>query len=86
MHPKGVVAVFSHADVIKAAAAHYAGIHLDLFQRLVIDTASVTWIRFTPHGPRIIRVNDSGDLEPPKPDTGADSAAKETPEEKETQE
>lgn len=72
-HPKGIVAVFSHADVIKAMAAHYTGLHLDLFQRIVIDTASVTWIRFTPHGPRIIRLNDTGTLEPPKPETGSDA-------------
>ena len=72
-HGKGIIAVFSHADVIKAMAAHYAGIHLDLFQRIVIDTASVTWIRFTPHGPRIIRLNDTGTLEPPKPKTGTET-------------
>lgn len=72
-HGKGIIAVFSHADVIKAMAAHYAGIHLDLFQRIVIDTASVTWIRFTPHGPRIIRLNDTGTLEPPKPETGTET-------------
>ncbi|MEZ4769156.1 MAG: MSMEG_4193 family putative phosphomutase [Caldilineales bacterium] len=72
-HPKEIIAVFSHADVIKAVAAHYAGIHLDLFQRIVIDTASVTWIRFTPHGTRIVRLNDTGALEPPKPETGSDT-------------
>ncbi|MEA3337245.1 MAG: MSMEG_4193 family putative phosphomutase [Chloroflexota bacterium] len=66
VHPKGVVLIFSHADVIKAAAAHYAGIHFDLFQRLVIDTASVTWIKLTDHGPRVIRLNDTGTLTPPK--------------------
>ena len=65
-HPKGAVAVFSHADIIKAAAAYYAGIHLDLFQRLVIGTASVTWIQFDKHGPRIVRLNDTGELDPPK--------------------
>lgn len=67
-HPKEVVALFSHADVVKAAAAYYAGVHLDLFQRLVIDTASVTWIHFTRFGPRLVRLNDSGSLEPPKPE------------------
>jgi probable phosphoglycerate mutase len=75
LHPSGVVAIFSHADVIKAVAAYYAGMPFDLFQRLVIDTASVTWIRFTPHGPRLIRLNDTGALEPPKPETGGDQPA-----------
>ena len=75
LHPSGIVAVFSHADVIKAVAAYYAGVPFDLFQRLVIDTASVTWVRFTPHGPRIMRLNDTGALEPPKPETGNDRSA-----------
>lgn len=66
-HPDGVMAIFSHADVIKAVAAYYAGMPFDLFQRLVIDTASVTWLRFTVHGPRLMRLNDTGTLEPPKP-------------------
>lgn len=67
-HPKGVVAVFSHADVIKAVAAYYIGMHLDLFQRLVISPASITWLHFTPFGPRLLRLNDPGVLEAPKPD------------------
>ena len=75
LHPSGVVAVFSHADVIKAVAAYYAGMPFDLFQRLVIDTASVTWIRFTPHGPRLVRLNDTGALDPPKPESGSDQPA-----------
>jgi probable phosphoglycerate mutase len=74
LHPKGVIAVFSHADIVKAAVAYYAGIHLDLFQRLVVDTASVSWIRFTPHGPRLLRLNDTGALEPPKPEKPAEEA------------
>ncbi|HSN77438.1 MAG TPA: MSMEG_4193 family putative phosphomutase [Anaerolineae bacterium] len=79
LYPNGVVAIFSHADVIKAVAAYYAGMHFDLFQRLVIDTASVTWIRFTPHGPRLLRLNDTGALEPPKSEAGSDQAAAATP-------
>ncbi len=75
LHPDGVVAIFSHADVIKAVAAYYAGLPFDLFQRLVIDTASVTWIRFTPHGPRLLRLNDTGELLPPKPESGSDQPA-----------
>lgn len=66
-HPAAVIAVFSHADVIKAVTAYYAGMPFDLFQRLVVDPASVTWFRFTSHGPRLLRLNDTGKLEPPKP-------------------
>ena len=66
--PDGTLAIFSHADVIKAVAAHYTGVHMDLFQRLVIGTASVTWIHFSKFGPRLIRLNDTGELQPPKPE------------------
>lgn len=75
LHPGSAIAIFSHADVIKAVAAYYAGMPFDLFQRLVIDTASVTWVRFTQHGPRIMRLNDTGALEPPKPDASSDQSA-----------
>jgi probable phosphomutase (TIGR03848 family) len=57
-HPDDHIAVFSHGDVIKAAVAHYAGIHLDLFQRLEIDPASATIIEVADHGPTIVCVND----------------------------
>ena len=41
-HPGELVVVVSHADPIKAAIAHYTGVHLDLFQRIVVSPASVT--------------------------------------------
>lgn len=66
-HPGETVAVCSHADVIKAVVAHYLGMHLDLFQRLVVTTASVTALGFGPV-PYLLRLNDSGltrDLAPP---------------------
>jgi probable phosphomutase (TIGR03848 family) len=69
-HPRGVVAVFSHADVIRLVLAHLAGVHLDLFQRLVISPASVTAVALGDAVPRILRVNDTGavaDLIPAKP-------------------
>ena len=40
--PGELVVVVSHADPIKAAIAHYTGVHLDLFQRIVVSPASVT--------------------------------------------
>jgi probable phosphoglycerate mutase len=67
-HPEQTVAVCSHADVIKAIVAHYVGMHLDLFQRLVVTTASVTALGFGPV-PYLLRLSDSGttrDLNPPK--------------------
>jgi probable phosphoglycerate mutase len=56
-HPEQTVAVFSHSDPIKMAAAHYAGVPLDLFQRLTISPASVTAFAFTRFGPRLICLN-----------------------------
>jgi probable phosphomutase (TIGR03848 family) len=67
-HPKQTVAVCSHADVIKALTCHYLGMHLDLFQRVVVSPASVTAIAFGPV-PYLVRLNDAGgnaDLAPPK--------------------
>jgi len=67
-HPGQTVAVCSHADVIKALACHYLGMHLDLFQRVVVSPASVTAFAFGPV-PYLVRLNDvggNGDLAPPK--------------------
>jgi len=59
----------SHGDVIKAIVADAMGLHLDQFQRIVIDPCSVTVIRYTELRPFVVRVNDTGggvaDLLPP---------------------
>lgn len=65
-HPEQTIAIVGHADLIKAAVAHYLGVHFDLFQRLVISTASITTIHFTRLGPRIVAVNDTGHNPPKK--------------------
>ena len=44
-HPRAVVAAVAHADVIRLAVAHYAGVHIDLFQRLVVSPTSSRWNR-----------------------------------------
>ena len=62
-HEKEIVAVISHADVIKLILANYLGMHIDLFQRLVIDPASVSLLAVSSHGPvRVLRINDAGPL------------------------
>jgi probable phosphomutase (TIGR03848 family) len=53
-------AVVSHADVIKAVLADALGMHLDCFQRLVVDPCSVSVVRYTPLRPFAVRVNDTG--------------------------
>jgi probable phosphomutase (TIGR03848 family) len=50
----------SHGDVIKAIVADALGVHLDAFQRIVVDPASVTVISYTPLRPFVVRVNDTG--------------------------
>jgi probable phosphoglycerate mutase len=63
-HPKGLVAAFSHGDVIKLAIAHYLGLPLDLFQRLMIATASVSALRLGQGQPTLVKLNDTGAVEP----------------------
>jgi probable phosphomutase (TIGR03848 family) len=79
-HPKETVAVVAHADLIKLVAAYYLGMHTDLFQRLVINPASVTAFTFTPMGPRLLVYNDTGSLDILKPRAEpADSPVAEAP-------
>jgi probable phosphomutase (TIGR03848 family) len=70
-HGGEMVVVVSHADPIKAAIAHYTGIHLDLFQRIVVSPASVTAFQLSAHGAALVKCNDTGvldELVPAKPD------------------
>lgn len=62
-HPKRIVAAFTHADVIRLALSHYAGAHIDLFQRLIVSPASVSAVLLGDRIPRIVRMNDIGSLE-----------------------
>ena len=50
-HPGGTIVCVSHADPIKAAVAHALGTHLDLFQRIVIGTCSISTIAWSPAAP-----------------------------------
>jgi probable phosphomutase (TIGR03848 family) len=61
-HPRTAVAVISHADPIRLAIAHFSGAHIDLFQRLVVHPASTSAVLVGDGMPRILRVNDTGDL------------------------
>lgn len=59
-HSGGVIVCVSHADPIKAAMAHAVGTHLDLFQRIVISTCSISGITYTTDGPIALTVNSTG--------------------------
>lgn len=61
-----MVVVVSHADLIKLVLAHYLGVHIDLFQRIVISPASVSVVALMDNGlVRVVRVNDDGPLQAP---------------------
>jgi len=72
-----LVACFSHADPIKEVVAFYLGLPLDNFQRLSIDTASVTALLVTENGSRLLMLNHNpsfsweayAQLSQPKPKT-----------------
>jgi probable phosphoglycerate mutase len=56
--------------------------HIDLFQRLVINTASVTAFAFQAMGPRLLAYNDTGSLEHVRPQPEEEQATpKDTAEE-----
>ncbi|HYE62207.1 MAG TPA: histidine phosphatase family protein [Phycisphaerales bacterium] len=62
VHGHDVVALVSHGDVIKAAAAYFLGVPLDLFLRIEISLASVTVIRVEEGGPWVLGVNGTGEV------------------------
>ena len=66
--PNAVWVAVSHGDVIKAILADALGIHLDAFQRIVVDPASLSVVRYTPARPFVVTMNTSaGDLSHLKP-------------------
>lgn len=61
--PGAVWLAVSHGDVIKAVLADALGTHLDLFQRIQVDPASVSIVRYTEARPYVLGTNTSaGDL------------------------
>jgi probable phosphomutase (TIGR03848 family) len=50
----------THGDVIKAVLADALGSHLDSFQRIVADPASMSVIRYTDSRPFVLHVNHTG--------------------------
>jgi len=51
--------IVSHGDVIKSIMASALGMHLDEFQRIIIDPASVSVIEYSSIKPRVMLVNDT---------------------------
>lgn len=68
MHaPHEVIACFSHSDLIKLAAAYFLGTPLDLFQRIMIGTASITTLHFHENFAVVVNLNYSPTLQFPAP-------------------
>jgi probable phosphomutase (TIGR03848 family) len=58
--PNAVWLACSHGDVIKGILADALGLHLDQFQRIVVDPASISVVTYTETRPFVVRVNDTG--------------------------
>lgn len=56
---KGHVILVSHGDVLKSIIASALNMHLDEFQRIVIDPASISILDYSFSKPRLILMNDS---------------------------
>lgn len=57
--PKALIACVSHADAIKLALSHYLGQPMDLFQRLMVDPASISILMLTESRVRVVCINDT---------------------------
>lgn len=55
--PEGAVAIFSHGDPIRLALAYFAGMPLDMFDRLEVRPASVSTVVVGDYGPTIGGLN-----------------------------
>jgi 2,3-bisphosphoglycerate-dependent phosphoglycerate mutase len=47
----------AHGDVIKSVLADALGVHLDAFQRIVVDPASLSVVRYTPQRSYVLTMN-----------------------------
>jgi probable phosphomutase (TIGR03848 family) len=56
-HPEQIVAVFSHADVIRLALAHFLGMPIDLMHRIEIRPSSISAVRLAEWGPQVLQMN-----------------------------
>jgi probable phosphomutase (TIGR03848 family) len=78
--PGAVWVAVSHGDIIKSVLADALGMHLDLFQRIHVDPASVSIVRYTGTRPYVLATNThAGDLswlKPPPPKKGRGSRKK----------
>jgi probable phosphoglycerate mutase len=56
---KAPLVIVSHGDVIKSIVAGCLGMHIDEFQRIIIDPASISIVDFSLAKPRVLLLNDN---------------------------
>ncbi len=67
-HPNDVVAIFSHADTIRAILLYVLGMPIDFVQRLDLSPARISVLQLGAGAPHIVQVN--GENVPPIPGLG----------------
>jgi len=65
--PKDIIACVSHADPIKLAITYFLGVPLDLFQRMQISTASISFLHMGEFGAQLVALNLNADGSIPLP-------------------
>jgi probable phosphomutase (TIGR03848 family) len=56
---RAIIACIFHSDPIKLAIAHYLGLPIDLFQRIVVEPASISILAVTSNHAHLLRLNDA---------------------------
>lgn len=75
-HPAQMIALVFHADLIKMTLAHYLGMHLDVFQRIVISPASISILQLGHSRPLVIAMNDTAHVQELKQQRKQENTAK----------
>ncbi len=78
-HPRDLVVVVSHADLIKMIVAHFLGMHLDNFQRIVIAPASISSLYLGYGRPYVGTVNDAAHISQMERERKSAQAAEKAP-------
>ena len=61
-HRRRILALVTHADIVKLVVSYYLGQPLDLFGRVTVAPASVTVVDLPPQSPpRVVTLNSNGD-------------------------
>lgn len=62
-HANQMIALVFHADLIKMTLAHYLGVHLDNFQRIIVSPASISTLILGHSRPFVATINDTAHVQ-----------------------